>query len=109
MTTSSLLTLMGPTRQVTDPQFERFWSVWPRERRVAKRTALLAFRRAIKRSSVDDIIEGAERYARERDGQDHRFTKHPSTWLNGDCWEDSPQERAGNGTFMDIEEEIRGH
>jgi hypothetical protein len=33
---------------------------------------------------------GAMRYAAERTGQDHKFTKYPTTWLNGDCWTDEP-------------------
>lgn len=91
----------------TDRGFSTFWDAWPRDRRVAKRTAFAAYLRALRRATADEIVAGAIRYASERDGQDHRFTKHPTTWLNGDCWEDSAQE-TGTGTFMDIEQEIRG-
>ena len=30
------------------------------------------------------------RYAMERTGENAKFTKHPSTWLNADGWLDEP-------------------
>ena len=32
-----------------------------------------------------------------RAGEDPRYTKHPATWLNGNCWEDEP---SGDGAPM---------
>ncbi|OKO71893.1 hypothetical protein AC630_31760 [Bradyrhizobium sp. AS23.2] len=37
------------------------------------------------------MLNGAMRYAAERTGQDPKFTKHPATWLNGECWKDEPE------------------
>jgi hypothetical protein len=67
--------------------FDRFWAVYPR--RVAKETARKAFAAAIKRGAdAEALIAGAQRYAVDRKSQDHKYTKHPSTWLNGGCWDD---------------------
>ncbi len=35
------------------------------------------------------IIAGAKRY-RDDPNREDEFTKHPSTWLNGACWDDDP-------------------
>ncbi|MET4034945.1 MULTISPECIES: helix-turn-helix domain-containing protein [unclassified Bradyrhizobium] len=67
--------------------FPDFWSAYPK--RVAKAQAEKAFAAAIKRSADPAaMIDGAKRYAAERAGQDPKFTKHPATWLNGECWLD---------------------
>lgn len=71
----------------TTTDFETFWSVYPR--RVGKRGAESEFARAVKRATVETILAGAERYRDDPHRQD-QFTKHPSTWLHQDCWEDDP-------------------
>ena len=45
------------------------------------------------RASAEEIIAGAKRYAADK-SRDQKFTKHPSTWLNADCWLD---EATNNG------------
>ena len=67
--------------------FDRFWAVYPRH--VARKEAQKAFESAIGRATADVIIEGARRYAADPNRVD-RFTKHPTTWLRGDCWADDP-------------------
>jgi hypothetical protein len=68
--------------------FEEFWCIYPRH--IAKKTAKKAWDRALKDASEVDILDGAQRYAVERDGEDAKYTKHPATWLNGGCWTDDP-------------------
>ncbi|MDE3791711.1 DUF1376 domain-containing protein [Sinorhizobium meliloti] len=65
-----------------------FWPVYPRK--VGKGQAIKAYRAARKRASAEEITSGAKRYASDRSGQDPSFTKHPATWLNGQCWLDEP-------------------
>jgi hypothetical protein len=78
-----------PTRQQIEAAFRRFMAVYPK--RVAKLAARKAFATAIKQGADPEaIIAVAARYATERAGQDARYTKHPTTWLNGGCWEDEP-------------------
>jgi hypothetical protein len=78
-----------PTRHQIEEAFGRFWAAYPR--RAAKLAAAKAFAAAVKRGADPEaLIAGAARYAAERAGQDPRYTKHPATWLNGDCWADEP-------------------
>ncbi|MEQ1755281.1 MAG: helix-turn-helix domain-containing protein [Micropepsaceae bacterium] len=89
--------------------FDEFWEVYPR--RVSRGAAQRAFQKALKRSQAKVIMDGATRYAIERKGQDTKYTKHPATWLNGDCWEDEPdirrQKRTGaSGLADDLIEEM---
>ena len=74
--------------RVADHEFDRFWTQYPRK--VAKPAAQRAWRVALKKASASEIIAGALRYSAERHGQDPTYTKHPSTWLNGECWADEP-------------------
>lgn len=67
-------------------QFEEFWNVYPRK--VSKRAALKAFESALARSSFDDVLAGAIRFAHDPNLPEAEFIPHPTTWLNGDRWLD---------------------
>lgn len=70
-------------------EFENdLWPIYPRK--AGKGQALKAYCAARKHTPADVIITGATRYAAERIGQDASFTKHPATWINGQCWLDEP-------------------
>lgn len=75
-------------RSQDDPNFIRFWQTWPRK--IAKKSARLAWTNAIKLSDPETIIDAAKEFADycERVGTESRFIPHPSTWLNGERWED---------------------
>lgn len=66
--------------------FEEFWFFFPR--RTAKFQARTAYDRAIKIATHEEILEGVRQYAKERQGEPQKYTKHPATWLNGGCWMD---------------------
>jgi hypothetical protein len=74
----------------SDSDFEDFYRQYPKH--VAKAAALKAYRAVITKglATAAELEAGALRYAAERSGQDPRFTKHPSTWLHGQCWQDEP-------------------
>lgn len=78
--------------------FEKFWSVYPK--RVDRRIAEKAFGKAVKKSNVSVIIAGASAYAEQRVGQDQKYTKNAATWLNNDCWTESPSSSSG-GNWRD--------
>lgn len=66
--------------------FEEFWRTYPRHE--DKKKAFKVWQTALKNgATADEIIAGAARYAKYRAGEPEQYTKHPSTWLNGDCWE----------------------
>jgi len=68
--------------------FEDFYAVFPRKKDPQKARA--AYARAIKKVSPDVILSAARQYAREREGKDHQYTKHPTSWLNAGSWENQP-------------------
>ena len=69
--------------------FNQFWVIYPR--REAKRAALKAFKHALNRAGVEDILAGAKRYEAECRGREKQYIKQPTTWLNADCWLDEQQ------------------
>src|SRR5262245_29202307 len=74
--------------------FDEFWRQYPLKKE--KRGAYVAFQRAVKDgATTQEIIAGAMRYAAERMGQEPKYTKHPTTWLNKGCWSDEPSPSAG--------------
>jgi hypothetical protein len=82
----------------TDEEFEAFYSAFPR--RVNKAKAKVAFRTAFGRlrkkmdcqTAITTIMEGVRVYAENANPD---ALCHPTTWLNGDRWEDDP---SGIGT-----------
>ncbi|MCJ2065036.1 helix-turn-helix domain-containing protein [Methylobacterium sp. J-088] len=77
----------------TPSAFDEWWETYPR--RDGKIAARKAFDRALKdrAATVEELIAGARRYADSRAGQDPKFTKVPTTWLNGGHWADEPAPR----------------
>jgi len=71
----------------TDSEFEIFWNVYPRK--VAKKSAEIAFAKAIKHTPFGLILSGAGAYAHDPNRVE-AYTAHPATWLNGHRWLDAP-------------------
>jgi uncharacterized protein YdaU (DUF1376 family) len=74
-------------KDIYTESFEDFWKTYPL--RVGKGSAMKAWVKAIKKTTPEIIIEGADRYGKDPN-RDPAFTAHPATWLNGDRWLDSP-------------------
>ncbi len=72
----------------TYTHFEQFWGVYPR--RTSKRAAIKAYESAVARSSHDEVLAGAIRFANDPNLPQGEFIPYPTTWLNGDRWEDGP-------------------
>ena len=86
--TSTDLGAVADAPAEVEDRFDEFWEVYPRKKE--KKRAQSAWKSAVKREPAEGIIAAAKNYAQERknvkDGE--QFTKHASTWLNNDCWED---------------------
>lgn len=68
--------------------FDEFWRIYPQK--TAKGQARKAWAGAVKRAGgTAKILEGAARYAADPN-RDPKYTAHPSTWLNGERWDDEP-------------------
>lgn len=103
------LTLIAPdSAPPPDPLagFDEFWTVYPRK--VAKGAARKAWPKAVEAAcGVEPIIEGARRYAIERDGEDPKFTAHPATWLRAERWADQTTP-APTGPLRGVDEDRSG-
>lgn len=61
-----------------DDGFSKFWESYPRK--VAKKAAEKAFARAIKETTLEQML--AALAIDKQDWKEERFTPHPATWLN---------------------------
>lgn len=88
-----LQTAMANAADVAD--FETFWQRYPRK--TDKGAARKAFAAAVKKAPAARIIAGATAY-RDDPNRDDAYTKHASTWLNAEAWDNPPlPARATNG------------
>lgn len=65
--------------------FSEFWKVVPNKD--GKKSAEAAFKKAIKKVSLEDLIVAYQANVKVCD-QQNRFKKNPATWLNQECWND---------------------
>lgn len=73
--------------------FDTFWTRYPRK--VAKPRALAAWKKATKRTDADLILDGLDPWLSYWGTQsDEQYIPHPTTWLNGERWNDKPPSRA---------------
>ena len=72
---------------MTDTEFDKFWSEYPNKQNKKKsREKFLK----LKLSLFDKIMEQLERFKESDDWikNDGMFIPHPTTWINGERWED---------------------
>ena len=73
-----------------DDRFEEFWDTYGKKR--DRKKAEQKWRLAIKKRGVtaDMLIQSAAAYvaSQRANGKHPEFTKDPTTWLNGECWND---------------------
>lgn len=71
-----------------DPAFVAFWKAYPRK--VDKGHARAAWVKAVKRADPQAIVAAAERFRDNpmRQARGTEYTPHPTTWLNGERWND---------------------
>tara|TARA_R110002126_G_scaffold67176_1_gene170472 strand:- start:7195 stop:7911 length:717 start_codon:yes stop_codon:yes gene_type:complete len=66
-------------------EFEKFWTLYNHKK--SKALAVKSFKKALEADSLDNILYGLSQYVKFR-GKESQFWKHPSTWLNQECWRD---------------------
>jgi DNA-binding Lrp family transcriptional regulator len=79
---SSALVVVGRENEQTN--FDNFWSMYPRK--VGKPQARRAFDKALKRATLQHILNGLHAWKQVWD--DPQYIPHPTTWLNRDGWDD---------------------
>lgn len=67
-------------------EFDLWYSCCPLKK--GRGQALKAYKLARKKTDASTLLSAIRRYAAERSGQDHKFTAHPASWLNGERWLD---------------------
>ena len=74
--------------------FGAFWSNYPkkRDREAAKKSWIAAVERGVE---PKHMVDAAQAYARERFGQDPKYTKFPAKWLDNGCYDDEPDPQPG--------------
>lgn len=70
-----------------DLWFEEFWAAYPTKTGTSKKNAKAKFLAALKLAKPEDLIRAASAYAKSRDREDPKFTKHAEFWLSGQFWE----------------------
>lgn len=76
------------SNEVTKEHFDHFWDAYPRK--IGKPKALLAYNKAIRHSDCTEILNGLEKWVDYWKYVDPQFIPHPTTWLNGERWQDQP-------------------
>ena len=89
--------------------FERFWKVYPRK--VGIGNARASFEKAIKKASVDQMIEAVEKQRQSRQWKDDggKYIPLPATWLNQERWGDKLDvevEQPSSNGFLEILREM---
>ena len=76
-----------PPKGASDP-FDEWWEHYPKK--VGKGQARTAFKRALKKIDLDTLMDGTRQLAahHQQAGTDKKFIPNPSTWLNGERWDD---------------------
>ena len=94
------------TETVTGPEFDLFWKAYPKKEK--KKEARQAWQRA-ERPPIGYILEQLEKYKLSsswtKDGG--RYIPHPTTWINGERWNDDPGGYSGSTGYNWREEEDR--
>lgn len=80
----------SPNGEPHGDRFDEFWQSYPRK--TNKKAARTAWAKALRTFDADTLISEARRWAGLWDnaGVDRQYIPHPSTWLNGERWEDEP-------------------
>lgn len=94
-TSKSAAQIKRPNSSADDPDFERFWKAFPAARKKSKGKAREAWSKARRKHDAEMLIAAAIEYAASPEGNG-QFVKMPSTWLNGECWDD--ERAAWNGS-----------
>jgi hypothetical protein len=80
---------LEPVNDINE-QFNQFWAIYPRKK--GKGQAIKAFEKALLKTDLETIVAGVQAYMEHEDMCDPQFIAHPTTWLNGERWEDEYEE-----------------
>jgi uncharacterized protein YdaU (DUF1376 family) len=73
-----------------EPDFREFMMQFPNP--IDEGAAKPAYRRARRKASASELLNGAMRYAAEKQGADPQFVKSPRSWLDAESWKNPPRQ-----------------
>lgn len=73
-------------RREDESKFAAWYAAYPKK--VGKGAAEGAFKAALKKTDLDTLTAGRDRYIASTRGTDPKFIANPATWLNGERWAD---------------------
>lgn len=82
-----------------DNKFDEFWQLYPNKKE--KKKAKEKFIKILKTTEFDVIMNGLKNYLEHIQFKklEEKYIKHPTTWLNGECWNDEYNIRKSDGTL----------
>lgn len=85
------------SNELLESAFLEFWELYGKKK--DKKRSLSAFKTQAKKHGVEKIMEGTKAYLRECEikGTDKQYIKHPTTFLNGECFNDEYEVKAAGG------------
>ena len=82
-------TLYNNTKKINNiyiDQFNQFWNLY--DKKVSKPKAITAYKKALKKVDHQTIMDALKQQKKLWVGKDKSYIKHPTTWLNQECWDD---------------------
>ena len=93
VTTTKEVKEIKEDKNINIERFNEFWNLYNYKK--AKPKAEVAYKKALKNDSHENIMLGVDNYIKNR-GVDSTYWKHPTTWLNSESWKDEYQTKANN-------------
>lgn len=102
-----------------ETEFEAWWKHYPLKKGKGQARRAYATARGKDGVTAEVLLAGADRYAESRNGEDEKYTRHGSTWLNGESWldgappdapksDDPFENRASKNPYFDKYREVNG-
>lgn len=98
-------------KQITPSQFDKFWELYPRGKRVDKGKAKTAWEKLCRKKDRPNWKTIADAIIAQRKSerwQNSQYIPHPTTWLNQQRWLDDPAEMKSYGNSTVDEKKERG-
>jgi hypothetical protein len=77
------------SRESYSDEFETWWTAYPKK--VAKGTAVKAWKGAISKTSIGVLLDSVKAYAIKVANTEQQYILHAATWLNQERWNDEPE------------------
>lgn len=89
----------SPTpKSATAAEFDQWYANYPKKE--GKDAARKAFAKARKAASLEELIDGLDRYRKATQSSERRFIANPATWLNAGRWQDDYTDAPGQQTAV---------